>query len=183
MCSPALTLRKILGGQGNADEHKELLQNLKEFRFSSYWEGNEMQRQLLRLQDLGEGGLGFTVELFFLAFEQLLSTSSSKESHSALYTGTFRAITSYGSKHKPSLKTQNFLLDILQSCHWQFDGHHYPKYIVDEFFSLLSNIFKGQTDTRINEARQQVESFNWAYNETCRDRVLKAITRVQAQSS
>ncbi len=46
------------------------------------------KRQLLRLQNLGDGGvLGFMVELFFLAFEQLLSTcnSSSKESHSALY--------------------------------------------------------------------------------------------------
>jgi hypothetical protein len=51
-----------------------------------------MQRQLLHLQDLREGGwLGFTVELFFLTLSRLLYTSSSKESHAALYTGTFRA--------------------------------------------------------------------------------------------
>src|SRR5713226_9128585 len=69
MCSPAQTLRKILGGQGNADEYKELLQNLREFRSSPFWERNEIQRQLFRLQDLRDGGgLGFMVELFFLAF-------------------------------------------------------------------------------------------------------------------
>src|SRR5258708_29535425 len=42
MCSPALTLRKILEGQGNADEYKGLLQNLREFRYSYSWEGNEI---------------------------------------------------------------------------------------------------------------------------------------------
>jgi hypothetical protein len=116
MCSPALTLRNILEGQGDADAYKELLKNLKFSPFPG-WRGDEMQRQLWRLQDLRDGGgLGFTVELFFLALSQLLSTSSSKESHSALYTGTFRAITSDWSKHKHSLGTQNLLLDILP-CH------------------------------------------------------------------
>jgi hypothetical protein len=67
MCSPALTLHNILEGQGDPDVYKELLKNLKNFHFSS-WQGDEMQQQLWRLQDLGErGGLGFTVELFFLA--------------------------------------------------------------------------------------------------------------------
>jgi hypothetical protein len=41
-----------------------------------------MQRQLLCLQDLDVGRLGFTVNLFFLA---LLSTPPPKESHFALY--------------------------------------------------------------------------------------------------
>ena len=143
-----------------------------------------MERQLLRLQDLGDGGgLGFTVELFFLAFEQLLSTSSSKESHSALYTGTFRVITSNWSKHKHSHGTQKLLLYIAWSRRVAFSYNYYPTYIVEEFFSLLGNIFKGQTNTRINEARERVESFDWTFNEKCRDRVLKAITGVQAQSS
>jgi hypothetical protein len=118
-----------------------------------------MQRQLWRLQDLRDGGgLGFTVELFFLALSQLLSTSSSKESHSALYTGTFRAITSDWSKHKHSLGTQNLLLNIAMSHRWEFDGY-YPAYIVDEFLLLLGNIFEGQTGPHIDEARQQFESF------------------------
>jgi hypothetical protein len=53
-----------------------------------------MQRQSWHLQDLVVGGgLGFTVEIFFLALSQLLSTSPSKDSHSALHTGTFLVIT------------------------------------------------------------------------------------------
>jgi hypothetical protein len=184
MCSPALTLRKILGGQGNANAYKELLRNLRDFRHSFQWSRNEIPRQVWRLQELCDGGgLGFTVELFFFAFERLLSTSSSKESHSALYMGTFRAITSNWKKHKHSLGTQKLLLDIAWSRRGKFSFGDYPTYIVDEFFSLLGKIFEGQTDLCINEARQQVESFEWANCKECRDRVLKAITGVQAQSS
>ncbi|KAI0272802.1 hypothetical protein BGY98DRAFT_1179094 [Russula aff. rugulosa BPL654] len=120
-------------------------------------QGDEMQRQLWRLEDLHDGGgLGFTVELFFLSLSQLVSTSSSRESHSALYTGTFRAITSDWSKHKYSLGTQNLLLDIAMSRRWEFDGQ-YPAYIVDEFLFLLGNIFEGQTGPHIDEARQLFE--------------------------
>jgi hypothetical protein len=152
MCSPVLTLRKILGGQANADEYKELLQNLEEFCNNSFdWEGDGTQRQLLHLQDLRDGGgLGVMVEPFFLAAEQLLSTSSSKQSDSALYIGTFRAITSDWNKHKNSLATQNFLLDIAWSRCQVFDND-YPTYIVDEFFSLLGNIFEGKTGPHIDE--------------------------------
>ncbi|KAI0264792.1 hypothetical protein BGY98DRAFT_1039258, partial [Russula aff. rugulosa BPL654] len=82
------------------------------------------------------GGFGFTVELFFLALSQLLSTPSSKKSHSALYTGTFRAITSDWRKHKDALGTQNCLLYIAFSRRSEF-AHHYPAYIVDEFLLLL----------------------------------------------
>jgi len=86
---------------------QELLQNLKEFCYSFKWWRDETQRQLLRLQGLRDGGgLGFMVDLFFLAFEQLIFTSLSTKPHSALYTGTFRAITSDWSKHKHSLGTQ-----------------------------------------------------------------------------
>ena len=127
---PVLTLRNILEGQRNdADAYKELLKNLKNFLLLSGWQGDLMQRQVWRLQDLRDGGgLGFTVELFFLALgQQLLSTSSSKESDSALYTGTFRAITSDWSKHKHSLGTQNLLFDIAMSRHREFEVH-YPAY-------------------------------------------------------
>jgi hypothetical protein len=158
MRSPALTLRNILEGQGDADAYKGLLKNLEDFRSLSDWGGDEMQRQLLRLQDLHDGaGLGFTVELFFLALLQLLSKSSSQESHSALYTGTFRAITSDWSKHKHSLGTQKLLLDVAMSRHLEFQVN-YPAYIVDEFLLLLGNIFDGQTGPHIDNARQRLES-------------------------
>jgi hypothetical protein len=44
------------------------------------------------MQDLSVGGFGFTVELFFLAFGKLFSSSSPNESH--MFIATFRAITS-----------------------------------------------------------------------------------------
>src|SRR5258708_17914011 len=187
MCSPAQLLREILGGEGTADEYKELLQSRRGFRSEYDWEGNEMERQLLRLQDLGDkGGLGFTVELFFLAFMQLLSTSSSKDSHSALYTGTFRAITSDWSKHKHSPGAQKLFLDIAWSRRWAFIYNNYPTYIIDEFFSLLGNIFEGQTGPHIDEAVRELETFEVFGADGAlakfRDRMLRVITGAQAQS-
>jgi hypothetical protein len=182
MCSPALTLRNILEGQGDADAHEESLKNLKCFPFLSGWPGDEMLRQLWRVQDLGDGGgLGFTVELFFISLSQLLSTSLSNESHSALYTGTFRAITSDWGKHKHSPGTQNLLLGIAMSRRWQF-GAVYPAYIVDEFLLLLGNIFEGQTGPHVDRARQQFESFFPFERRGFRERVLRIFTWGQAQS-
>ena len=180
MCSPALALRNILEGQADADSYKELLKNLEKFPLS--WHGDEMQRQLWRLQGLYDGGgLGFTVELFFIALSQLLSTSSSNESHSALYTGTFQAITSDWSKYKHSLGTQNLLLDIAVSRHWAFEAR-YPAYIVDEFLLLLGNVFDGQTGPHIDRARQRFESFESFDPRGFRERLLRVLTRGQAQS-
>jgi hypothetical protein len=189
MCSPALTLRNILEGQGDADAYKELLKSLEKFRFLPDRQRYEMRRQFQRLQDLSErgvglrgGGFGFTVELFFLALSQLLSTSSSKESHSALYTGTFRAITSDWREHKYSDGTQNLLLDIAMSRHVEFE-RDYPAYIVDEFLLLLENIFAGQTGPRIDEARQRVRRFLFYGSLTgFKERVSRIFTSGQAQS-
>ena len=182
MCTPATTLRNILEGNGDANAYKELLKNLENFHFRPGWQGDEMQRHLWRLQDLRDGGgLGFTVELFFLALSQLLSTSSSEESHSALYTGTLRAITSDWSEHKDSLGTQKLLLDIAMSRREEFDAH-YPVYIVDEFLLLLGNVFKGQTGPHIDKSRQQFGSFGLYDPRRFRERVLRVLTQGQGQS-
>ena len=181
MCLPAVIVRNILEGQGDADANKELLKNLI---CSPFWYGLQVdliQRQLWRLQDLHQGGgLGFTVELFFLALSQLLSTSSSRESHSALYTGTFRAITHDWSKHKKSLGTQKLLLRIAI----EFD-ESYPVCIVDEFLLFLGNIFEGQSGPHIDEARQRFERYVSLFigqNERFSGRVLKVLTSAgQAQ--
>jgi hypothetical protein len=176
MCSPAATLRNILEGQGDADAYKELLKNLKKIPFwSLFWTGHEMQRQLWRMEDLRDGGgLGFTVELFFLALDQLLSTSSSKESHSAIYLGAFRTITSDWSKHKHSLGTQSLLLYIAWSRFAEV-GYQYPAYIVDEFVELLGNSFEGQTRSRIDEVVQQLLSVTYLSGHTYWTRVLEVI--------
>ena len=178
MCSPALTLRNILEEQGDADAYNELLKNLETYCIWAGWREDEMQRQLWRLWDLRDGGgLGYTVELFFLAPFRLLSTSLSKGSQSALYTGTFRAITSDWSQHKHSLGTQNLLLNFALSHRWEFDKY-YPAYIVDEFLLLLGNIFEGQTGPHIDDTRQQFESFQMHGPRRFRERVLRVLTPV-----
>ena len=175
MCSSTTTLRNILEGHGSADAYKELLNNLKEFRHTFAWRGYEMQRQFWRLQDLCDGGrLGFIVELFFLALPRLSSTSSNA-SHSALYTGTFQAITSDWSNYKDSLGTQKLLLDIAMTRCFEFSAI-YPTYIVDEFLSLLGNIFEGQTGPHVDKARQQFESFQSVGFRRFRERVLSVLT-------
>jgi hypothetical protein len=182
MCSPSLTLRSILEGQGDADAYKELLKNLYYLRYIPDRQIYEMQRQLWRLQDFSDGGgLGFTVELFFIVFWQFLSTSSSKESNSALYTGTFRAITSDWSKYKHSLGTQKLILDIAMSRQWEFNDW-YPVYIVDEFLLLLGNIFEGQMGPHIDRARQHFESSDMYDPRGFWQRVLRVLTPGQAQS-
>jgi len=183
MCSPALTLRNILEGQGDTNAYKELRKNLVEFCVRSRWGGNEMKRQLWRLQDLYAGGLGFTVELFFLALEQLLSKSSSAlvESHETLYMATFRAITSDWSKHKHSLGTQNLLLDIAMSRRSEFE-YGYFECIADEFLLLLGNIFEGQTGPHIDRTRRQVESIIPYEGKRVLERLLRVLAPEQAQS-
>jgi hypothetical protein len=184
MCSPALTLRNILEGQSwDADAHKELQKDLVNSPFVLRGEVYAMQLQLWRLQDLHDGGgRGFTVELFFLALSQLLSTSSSKESHSALYTDTFRAITSDWSKHKNLLGTQRLLLVIAWSRRREFE-EYYPAYVVDEFLLLLGNIFEGQTGPHIDIAKRQLESAHWYGPGRFGERVSRVLTRAQSLAS
>ena len=182
MSSPATTLRNILEGQGDAYAYKELLRNLRNFGFGSFWQGDDTQRQLWRLRDLRDGdGFGLTVELFSLAYSQLLSTSSSNKSHSALYVGTFRAITSDWVKHKDTLGTQNLLLGIVISRRREF-ASDYPAHITDEFLLLLGRIFDGQTGPHIDKASQQFESRE-RYDSTRFGReVLRILARGQPQS-
>ncbi len=177
MCSPAATLRNILEGKGDRDKYKELLKNLKDLPFGSRsgLYGNVVQRQLWQMQDLHNGGgLGFTVGLFFLALDQLLSTSSSSNSYSTLYMGAFRTITSDWNKYKHLLGTQNLLLYIAWSRFEEFSDR-YPACIVDEFLKLLGNVFEGQTRSRIGEAVRQFTSLHGLNNVPFWDRVLAVI--------
>ena len=115
---------------------------------------NPLRRELWRLQDLREGGgLGFTVELFLLALRQLLSTSSSKELHSALLIGMFQAIMPDWRNYKSPPGTQRLLLEWVVSD----DGiiFHptvtYPDGIIKEFLNLLAKVLEGQRGAHIDE--------------------------------
>jgi hypothetical protein len=156
--SVAHLLRDILEEKNDkfdADAFQNTLKQLKKVvQFST--RDNPLHRQLWRLQDLSEGGgLGFTVELFFLALKQL-STSSSIESHSTLYVGTLQAITSEWRNYKGSYGTQELLLDLVVSNHNSISVVEYPANIVEKFLDLLDNILPEIMVSRIKVVEAQL---------------------------
>jgi len=189
ICSISSTFRNILQGHWDPDVYQETLNNLAEILVSPPWQRKPLQQLLWRLQDLRfGGGLGFTVELFFLSLKQLLSTYSPEQSHSTLYLGTFRAITSDWGKYKHLLGTQNLLLDMIASDNGIVSNFGYPTYIRHEFLVLLGNVFAGQTGPHIDDAlRQLVDLYNRRYDGESKAFVaeaLKVLTRArQAPSS
>jgi len=152
------TFRNILNGNWDDVAFKKVTKALREM-FSSVASDNPLRREVWRLQDLHEGGgLGFTVELFFLTLRQLLSTSSSKESHSALLIGTFRAVTSDWSKYKNSPGTQKLLLDWAVSDNGIFvdSANAYPDFLIDEFLVFLAKVLEGQAGQHIDAIVHQL---------------------------
>jgi len=150
----------------DANAFQKTLENLTQVvRFST--RDNPLHRQLLRLRDLSEGGgLGFTVELFFLALKQLSSTCSTIESHSALYVYTFRSITSDWEQYKKlSPGTQELLLDLVVSNHNSISVVKYPAGIVEEFLHFLDNMLEGETVPRIEDIEKQLNSRMGVYGD------------------
>jgi hypothetical protein len=131
-----------------------------------------MERQLWRLQDLRDGGLGFTIELFFLALRQLSSASpspdksSSSELEEVFYTGTFDVIKSDWKKSKNSAGTQRILLDLLCDIIIQgrgiFSDFLYPQYIVEMLLDLVGKMVEGHggLSPHINEVIEELEDEN-----------------------
>jgi len=155
----ARPFRNILEGQWNNVAFKEGIKDLQEVLSLIRDDPLRREREVWRLQDLHEGGgLGFTVELFFLALRQLLSTSSSEEYHSALLIGTFQAITSDWGKYKKNIGTQKLLLEWVVSDNGIiFDATNtYPGPIVDAFLKLLANVLEGQGGSHIDDIVQEL---------------------------
>jgi len=126
-----------------------------------------MKRQLWRLLDLRDGnGLGFTIELLFLALRGLSSSSSSPELKEAFYMGTFKVITSHWEKSKDSIGTQRILLDLICDLvvkgRGVFSDFPYPDYIVKEALELVQKMIAGHRGSRshIEEVVEELENVN-----------------------
>ncbi|KAH9996397.1 hypothetical protein BJV74DRAFT_883684 [Russula compacta] len=188
ICSPVATFRDIQKGQWNADAFQETLKDLGAFIQLPPWQGSLLRRQLWRLQDLLDGGgLGFTVELFFLALRQLLPRSSPNDSHSTLYLSTFRAITSNWNNYRDSLGTQKVLLHMVVSDHGIISDFEYPTYITDELLTLLGNLLRGRRGQHINDAIDELtRQYRFEHRTGHREwwsKALDAITQTQAPST
>ena len=117
-----------------------------------------LQRSARSFDDFKEGGLGFAVELFLLSLKQLLSTYPSLESYSALFIGTFRAITSDRRLYGRGLfiATQNILLDAVTSEQGLLRTFNYPDYITDEVWELLGDVLEGRPSFYIDRVVRQL---------------------------
>ena len=187
LCSIGPKLRDIIEGH-NSEPYNVTIEGLKvlERVFTRpKLAGHLMERQLWRLHDLRHGsGLGFTVEVFFLALRQLLSVSSSKEPYIALFIGTFRAIISDWEKYKYSFGTQQVLLNLVCDLAAQdrgiFSGYAYPSYITDELLVLLGNMLEGERGSHIDKAERELRAARlWLHGDRQKflDKVLEVITR------
>jgi hypothetical protein len=169
LCTLGPRLRDIIEDR-NTEMHEETLKNLESLReipLAVRGLNHLMKRQLWRLLDLRDGGgLGFTIELLFLAVRQLSSTTSSPEVKKVFYTGTFKVITSNWEKSKNSAGTQRVLLDILCDLvirrRGVFSDFSYPPYIVDMLLDLVEKMVKGHggEHSHIYEVIQELEDFN-----------------------
>ena len=130
-------LKRVDGYRDNSpnseDERKQVIDEI-------HWPKPLLQRMLWSIDDLNNGGHGFAVELFLLSLRQLLSAYPSLESYSALYIGTFKAITSDWRGNYELVGTQNILLDAVASDQGFLRTFEYPDYITDGVWELLGDI-------------------------------------------
>ena len=141
-----------------------------------------MERQLWRLEDISVGAFGFTVELYFLSLRQILSTSifRPREIHVLFYTNAFKIITSDWEQFKGSRGTLQIILnlvcDIAVRDRGIFSNCEYPSYITKELLKLLDNMVKGQSNSYIDAAMEELRDLEWrAGDKGFRDSALEII--------
>jgi hypothetical protein len=163
----SLQIRDIFEGRGTEGriETLESLKSADKIPVPLRGSNGPMTRQLWRLQDLRDGGgLGVTVELFFLSLQQLLSATPSQEPTRVFYTETFIKITTLWTESKESLGTQNILLNIICDLVIQgrgiFSDCKYPGYITTMLLELVGDMLRGYQGphSHIDAALSEIEN-------------------------
>ena len=163
---------RLLGLCSLSDEHIETTEVLKAMktpmpRRSVVSQGRIMERQLWRLEDLGIGAFGFTLELYFLSLRQILPTFTSRpsETHVSFYISAFKAITSDWEQFKRSRGTLqivlNLVLDIAVRDRGIFSNFEYPSYIRWALLGLLDAMVKGEASPYIDDAMAELNNVGW----------------------
>jgi len=174
LCTLGRKLRDIVEEQGTESQEETLksLESLREIPASLRGLNYPMKRQLWRLLDLRDGGgLGFTIELFFLTLRQLelSSTSSSPELKKVFYVDTFEIITSHWKNSKNSVGTQRVLLDLLCDLvignRGAFSNFSFPPYIVRMLLQLVGKMVEQHElegfHQHIGDIIQELEEVNF----------------------
>ncbi|KAH9061797.1 hypothetical protein EDB83DRAFT_879745 [Lactarius deliciosus] len=162
-----LNLREVLGGQVTEgyEELLECLKSIDKVPVALRRPNGLMRRQMWRLQDVRDGGgLGFSIELFFLSLRRLLSISSMDESNSVFYIGTFKVITSHWMQGKESPGTHcillNIICDLITPGRGIFSDFSYPESITTMLIDTVDNTLQGYVgpDEDIRDAVRDIES-------------------------
>ena len=185
-------LRDITERQ-NTERYEETLKYLREVPIPLCGLNNLMERQVWRLLDLRDGGgLGFTIELFFLSLGQLsFASPSPEESPSSdlkevFYTGTFNVIKSNWTESKDSVGTRRILLEILCDLIIQgrgiFSDFRYPRSFVEMLLDLVGKMVEGLGQTgphHIDDLLADLmdDSLSHLMNIGLRDEALSTINR------
>ncbi|TFY79950.1 hypothetical protein EWM64_g4057 [Hericium alpestre] len=121
------------------------------------------RNQLSRIQDLRDGALVYTLELFVTAVRT--SRYAPPEAR-PIYVSTLRTITADWEKHRNCLGTQKCLVallrDILPTGEKQVDV--VPTFIIDEVLNLARNLLSGNSaDTHVMEAVTLINDYQLLY--------------------
>jgi hypothetical protein len=186
LCTLGRILRDIIEGQNFEDlqEIRESLKSIDKISVLLRRPNYLMKRQLWRLQDLRDGGgLGFTIEIFFLALRRLSSSSSSPELKQVFYIGTFKVITS-GQENITDLSGTlgillNLICDLVIKSRGVFSDFLYPPYIVDMLLKLVENMVDrhGNPRLHVDDAVRELWDVNPrnCMDRGLRDRALRAL--------
>jgi len=127
-----------------------------------------MQTQLLRLQDLRDGGLVYTLELFI---ESIKSSSKAvlDDSSRELYGATFLAITRKWKENRHAVWTERLLVDLLRRvlpANNDPPSDQVPEYIIDRFLTFLADVLEGKEGSHVQNATSLIKAYSEGFSDS-----------------
>ncbi|KAI0259248.1 hypothetical protein BC834DRAFT_639729 [Gloeopeniophorella convolvens] len=169
-CSFAPSFREALGDQGKgvASDFQKSATSLRDLISQIgpvMSNGHLVEQQLWRIYDLRDGGLGYTIDIFFAQVANFsnydIRNTMSAELHQTIYVNTFRAITSGWEEYIKSLGTQHVLLNLVCELLGTRGGFRAlgvcPGYLIDELLAFVGRYFRGEHGSHIDSVLEELE--------------------------
>ncbi|KAI0262795.1 hypothetical protein BC834DRAFT_971859 [Gloeopeniophorella convolvens] len=109
--------------------------------------------QLRRLQDLRDGGMVYTLELFLTAVHSSKETQT--DAARETYLKTYATITADWQLHKNNLGTQTALASLLTSSL----NYALPELLTEELIKLTANVLQGTSGRHVSEAVMTIRTY------------------------